>query len=64
MFETPDVNAAEAMQAQINYAEKVIQWAEMSKAVDNLKPLLKEDNGLNMPNAKQVVERVHATSFG
>lgn len=53
LFTDAETNAKEAMQAQINYAEKVIQWAEMSKAVDGLKPLLAEDNGLNMPNAKQ-----------
>ena len=53
LFTDAETNAKEAMQAQINYAEKVIQWAEMSKAVDGLKPLLANDNGLNMPNAKQ-----------
>lgn len=53
MFEDVDTNALEAMQAQVNYVEKIVQWAEMSRAVEDLKPLLRDDNSLKMPNAKE-----------
>lgn len=46
-------NAEEGMQAQIRYAETMIKWSELSKAIAELKPLLKADNGLDMPMAKQ-----------
>jgi len=45
-------NARDGMQAQINYAERMIEWANMSKAVQELKPILHKTNGLDMPNAK------------
>lgn len=46
-------NAEEGMQAQIRYAETMIKWSELSKAIAEIKPLLKQDNGLDMPNAKE-----------
>ncbi len=46
-------NAEEGMQAQVRYAETMIKWSELSKAIAELKPLLKADNGLDMPLAKQ-----------
>lgn len=44
-------NAKEGMQSQIRYLEKIMNWAEVSKAVDEVRPLLTNDQ-LNMPNAK------------
>lgn len=46
-------NAKEGMAAQVRYAETMIKWSELSKAVEEVKPLLKKDNGLDMPIAKQ-----------
>lgn len=53
LYSTALENAKEGMQAQLRYAETMIKWAELSKAVEDSKPLLKHDNGLEMPNAKQ-----------
>lgn len=45
-------NAKEGMASQIRYIEKMFNWVEMSKAVDEVKPLLTDDS-INMPNAKR-----------
>ena len=45
-------NAKQGMQSQIRYLEKMMNWAEMSKAVNEVKPLLTNDQ-INMPNAKR-----------
>lgn len=45
-------NAKEGMASQIRYLEKVFQWAELSDAVRELRPLLTNDK-VEMPNAKQ-----------
>jgi len=52
-FVSADQNAKDAIQAQIDYAEKIIKWAELTKASEEIKPLLHADNGLNMPKAKE-----------
>lgn len=45
-------NAKEGMASQIRYIEKMFNWVEMSKAVDEVRPLLTDDS-INMPNAKR-----------
>lgn len=57
-------NAEEGMKAQVQYAEKMIQWAEMSKAIADLKPILDKDNGLNMPKAKEWSEQYIQQALG
>lgn len=64
MFEDAETNAREAMQAQVDYFEKVVTWAELSKAVEDLKPLLHDDNGLNMPKAKEWSKDYIQTALG
>jgi len=49
--QTIEKNAVEGMKAQIKYVENVFRWAELSKAANELKPLL-SDKDVNMPNAK------------
>ena len=44
-------NAREGMASQIRYIEKILNWAEMSKAVKEVSPLL-TDASIDMPNAK------------
>ena len=56
LFESASKNAEDGMAAQIRYAETIIRWSELSKAVDEVKPLLAKDNGVNMPNAKAWAE--------
>jgi len=63
-FESAENNAKDAMQAQIDYAEKMFKWAEMMKATESLKPLLHPDNGLDMPNAKKWSSDYLQTALG
>jgi hypothetical protein len=57
-------NAEEGMKAQIQYAEKIIEWSEMTKAIADLKPILVGDNGLNMPKAKEWSEQYIQQALG
>lgn len=52
LFKNAEQNAKEGIEAQIRYAETMIKWSELSKAIEDVKPLMDEGNGLNMPNAK------------
>ena len=63
-FEDAVKNAEEGMQGTIHYAEKMIKWAELSKAVADTKPLLKMDNELKMPNAKAWSEEYIQQALG
>ena len=63
-WETAETNAVEGLQSQMQYAETMIRWGEMSKAVKDLKPILSEDNGLNMPVAKQYVRDYMKNALG
>jgi ADP-Ribosyltransferase in polyvalent proteins len=53
LFTSAKENAEAMIEAQQRYYESIVRWSEMNKAVEKLKPLLKEDNGLEMPKAKQ-----------
>ena len=63
-FATADQNAKDAVQAQIDYVEKILKWAELTKAVEEIKPILHPDNGLNMPKAKALAEEYTQRALG
>lgn len=47
-------NVRDMVDAQIQHAETITKWSEISKAVGELKPLLEPRNGIEMPLAKQM----------
>lgn len=57
-------NAKEGMRAQVRYAELMIKWSEISKAVKETKELLNPENGLDMPNAKAYLNDYVDTALG
>jgi hypothetical protein len=46
-WESLEKNADEGFKAQVRYAEQAIKWGEMSKAVQELKPLLSDADLIN-----------------
>lgn len=46
-WESLERNAEEGFKAQVRYAEQAIKWGEMSKAVQEIKPLLSDADLLN-----------------
>jgi hypothetical protein len=50
-WKTPHENAVNFMKAEVTYAETMFRWGELSKAVEELNPLLSDDS-IKQPNAK------------
>jgi hypothetical protein len=62
-WEDPYTNAKEGMESQVAYLEKVLEWAEKSKAIEELSPLLADDS-IKMPNAKKMAQDYIDMSLG
>ena len=64
LLKNAEQNAIDGMEAQVRYAETMIKWGELSKAVEDTKPLMDKDNGLNMPNAKSYLKNYTDNALG
>lgn len=60
-FETDFNNARDFAESQIRYAENVIKWSEMTKAVNDAKEVMA---GVEMPNAKKYLQQYLDNALG
>lgn len=60
-FETDYKNAHDFAESQITYAENVIKWSEMTKAVNDAKEVMA---GVEMPNAKKYLQQYLDNALG
>jgi hypothetical protein len=61
---SPEQNAKEGIQSQINYAEQAIKWGHVSEAAREVRKVLSSENVKHMPEAKRWSEEYVQNAMG